>query len=173
MSFPRVVINEALTRPDAAGVSRVELRNLSRLPADISGWFISDNFDRPKKFRIPAGTVLPAGGFVVFTGADFGSTQNALDTFRLDPFGEEICLFSADDAMNLTGYAHRFSFETQSTNGTLAWIGRAMLQVNGVERDICVVFKPDAEGYLSVVAADLRDPVQLSAPGDGFAAPEL
>lgn len=65
--------------------------------------------------------------------------------------------------------AENFTYEQQSANGTLAWIGRATLRVECVERDICIVFKPDAEGYLSVVAGDLRDPGQLGTSGDASA----
>jgi hypothetical protein len=115
-SFPSVVINEALTRP-SSGPAKVELKNLSSAPADISGWFVTDNFDKPKKFRLPPGSVIPGGGFLVLTGDDFKS-PNALATFSLDPLGEEIYLFSGDSSTNLTGYFHGFKYGTQRAGTT-------------------------------------------------------
>src|SRR6185295_9971793 len=79
--FPKVVINEVLTRPQGSGVGWVELQNLSNTPADITGWFISDEFDTPKKYRVPASKgVIPANGFVVLNGNDFRSVD-ALQPF--------------------------------------------------------------------------------------------
>jgi hypothetical protein len=34
---------------------------------NVGGWFLSDDFNTPKKFRIPNGTMISARGFVVFT----------------------------------------------------------------------------------------------------------
>ena len=115
--FPLVVISEALTRP-AAGSTAVELQNLSATAADLSGWFLTDNFERPPTFRIPSGTILPPGGFVVFTGADFRSPA-ALVPFSLDPLGEELYLFSGDPATNLTGYVHGFKYGALEPGATL------------------------------------------------------
>jgi hypothetical protein len=104
LAYPQVVVSEALTRTATPGDARVELQNLSSSPADISGWFLTDNFDRPTKFRIPAGTVIPPGQFVVFTGTEFSQSANALIPFNLNPLGEEIYLFSGSGGTNLTGY---------------------------------------------------------------------
>jgi hypothetical protein len=114
--FPLVVVNEALTRP-GSGPAAVELQNLSTAAVDISGWFLTDHFDKPKKFRVPPHTVLPPGGFVVFTGDDFKSIHS-LTNFSLDPMGEEIYLFSGDATTNLTGYVHGFEYGAQRTNVT-------------------------------------------------------
>ncbi len=103
-----VVINEALTRTDVPPpTDTIELHNPTAGAANISGWFLSDDFNSPKKFRIPSGTTIPAGGFVTFDEAQFnvGATS-----FALSSDGDEVWLFSADAATNLTGYVHGFRF---------------------------------------------------------------
>ncbi|HEY6229097.1 MAG TPA: CotH kinase family protein, partial [Verrucomicrobiae bacterium] len=115
--FPKVVINEAMTRPQGSGVAWVELQNLSSTPADISGWFLTDDFSAPKKYRVPSPKIIPAGGFLVLNGNDFRSSD-ALQPFILDPLGEEIYLFSGDAQTNLTGYVHGFKYGVQKTNET-------------------------------------------------------
>jgi hypothetical protein len=115
--FPKVVISEALTRPQGSEPSMVELQNLSSTPADVGGWFITDDFNDPIKFRIPAPTLIPAGGFVVFTGDDFRNI-NTIQPFLFDPLGEEIYLFSGDAQTNLTGYVNGFKYGAQKTNDT-------------------------------------------------------
>jgi hypothetical protein len=33
--------------------------------ADVSHWWISDDFNSPQKYRLPAGSIIPAGGYLV------------------------------------------------------------------------------------------------------------
>ena len=107
--FPAVVVNEALAYPDAGQQDPIELFNAGSAPADISGWLLSDDFSQPYKFRIPAGTVIPEGGYKVFTAADF--SRDLPTSFRLRATGDEVYLFSADANTNLTGYLHGYHFE--------------------------------------------------------------
>jgi hypothetical protein len=100
-------LNEALSASVPAGNDAIELANPTTTNVDIGGWWLSDDFGTPKKFRIPDGTVLAPGGFVVFTEADFNPGGFG---FALDPDGDDAWLFSADAAGELTGYAHGFSF---------------------------------------------------------------
>lgn len=107
--LPRVVISEALSRSAAPMRDFIELHNLDAEPADLSGWFLSDRFGTPTKFRIPDGTVVPAGGYVAFTDEEFG--DNNPDTpFGLSAAGEEVWLFSGNAVGELSGYAHGFAF---------------------------------------------------------------
>jgi hypothetical protein len=114
--FPAVVVSEALTRP-GTGPAAIELHNLSPVVADISYWFLTDDFDTAKKFRIPRGTVVPPGSFFVVSENNFGS-PGSLVPFSLDPLGGEIYLFSGDAATNLNGYVHGFKYGVQQTNVT-------------------------------------------------------
>jgi hypothetical protein len=105
--FPSVVINEVRTSPSDA----IELHNGSALPADISGWFLTDDFRNPKKFQIPPGTVLAPGEFKVFEEPNL--------PFALSSGGEEAWLLSSDEG-ELTGYMHGFDFgpvEIGATHG--------------------------------------------------------
>lgn len=107
-----VIINEILVRPNGAGLQQVELANTSAAAVDIGGWFLSDDLQNPAKFRIPAGTVLSPHGFVVLSSDRFGGAS-AFSPFTLNAGGEEIYLFAADAAGNLTGYADGFEFPAQ------------------------------------------------------------
>lgn len=44
----------------------IELYNDSNAAIDISGWHLSDKESKPEKWEIPAGTMIPANGFLVF-----------------------------------------------------------------------------------------------------------
>lgn len=65
-SLTNVVINEVLTHTDLPLEDAIELFNPTATPIDISHWYISNEEEFPLKFRIPAGTVIPAFGFKVF-----------------------------------------------------------------------------------------------------------
>ncbi|MDB4766278.1 lamin tail domain-containing protein [bacterium] len=66
-----VVINEVLAHTDAPQSDSIELFNPLLTSINIGGWYLSDQGDDLLKFQIPAGTVLSAGGYVVFDEADF------------------------------------------------------------------------------------------------------
>ena len=44
----------------------IELYNDSNVAVDISAWHLSDKETKPEKWEIPAGTIIPANGFLVF-----------------------------------------------------------------------------------------------------------
>ena len=106
-TFPSVVVNEVLARPSTGEQKAIELANMGSTVADISGWWLSDDLAEPRKFRIPAGTVLQPGEYAVFTAAQFGSGALAFD---LPAIGGAVWLFSTDAADALSGYVHGFTF---------------------------------------------------------------
>ena len=107
-TFPTVLITECLTHTEGVPFpDAIELHNPGNDPADISGWFLSDDFSAPRKFRIPDGTVIAPGGYRVFTEADFNPGGVG---FALDADGDEAWLFSADPAGELAGYQHGARF---------------------------------------------------------------
>ncbi len=108
--IPFVVINEVLTRPAAGGKVSVELANLSDSPADVGNWWLTDDFRNPWKFRLPANTIIPVGGFVVFNEDDFGPTALGMNAIQLSSAGSEIRLFSADANGDFTGYVQGWDF---------------------------------------------------------------
>jgi hypothetical protein len=120
-TFVPVVVNEILSHPDTnllAGVmDSIELHNPSAtLSADVSGWYLSDDFNLPKKYLIPTPTIIPPGGFVVFYRTNFNDPALGANAFALRAEGEQICLFSADTAGNLTGYFHGDNFGAAAPN---------------------------------------------------------
>lgn len=105
-SIPEIVIDEILTHTDPPQRDSVELYNPTAEPADISGWYLTDDPTTPAKYRIPNGTVIPPGGRVVFDEADFNPSPGTGNSFALSSTGEGVYLFSANLAGQLTGYSH-------------------------------------------------------------------
>ncbi|MSU19810.1 MAG: hypothetical protein EXS30_00255 [Pedosphaera sp.] len=104
------VINEISTHSDPIEVDRIELHNPTAAPVNVGGWFLTDDRNHPKKFRIPAGTVIPPDGYKVYSEADFNPQPGIDSSFSLSSFGEEVYLFSADATGNLTGFSDGFNF---------------------------------------------------------------
>ncbi len=112
-AIPPVVINELLTHTDPPLLDSIELFNPMDRDINVGGWLLSDNPTAPRKYRIPAGTTISAGGYAVFTEADFNVGENA---FALSSLGDDAYLFSGDATTNLTGYVHGATFGA-SENG--------------------------------------------------------
>jgi CotH protein/lamin tail-like protein/chitobiase/beta-hexosaminidase-like protein/K319-like protein/Fn3 domain-containing protein len=108
-NLPRVWINEVLTHTDPPQLDAIELHNPGPTTADISGWYLTDQRSQPKKFRIPNATI-PPGESVVFDELDFNPNPGVEPSFNLSSHGEQVYLYSADTADNLTGYSDGFSF---------------------------------------------------------------
>ncbi|MFM1769163.1 MAG: Inner spore coat protein [Verrucomicrobiota bacterium] len=101
-----VAISEALTHTDAPLEDAIELRNLTGNPIAIGSWWLSDSRSTPRKYRIPAGTVLPAHGHAVFYEYQFNEdpTNNLLAFSLSSAKGDELYLSAADTNGVLTGY---------------------------------------------------------------------
>ncbi|MCH8921973.1 MAG: lamin tail domain-containing protein, partial [Planctomycetes bacterium] len=67
------------------------------------GWYLSDSGGNLQKFRLPDGTTIPAGGYLVFDENDFGFGLNGSN-------GEEVFLVTADAAGGLTHFADSVQF---------------------------------------------------------------
>jgi CotH kinase protein/Bacterial Ig domain/Lamin Tail Domain len=110
-SIAPIVINEALTHTDLPQVDSIELFNPTGTNVDVGGWFLSDDFDTPRKYRIPSPTILPPGGFVVFTETNFNPMPGVPPSFSLGSDGDQVWLFSGDANTNFTGYLQGWSFD--------------------------------------------------------------
>jgi hypothetical protein len=112
----KVVINEILTNSEAPQVDAIELFNPTGNEVNIGGWFLSDKREVPKKWKIPAGIIIPANGYVVFQEGHYVNSTLAFNnnefgsSFSLSSLGEEIFLFSGSPAGELTGYEFGFDF---------------------------------------------------------------
>jgi hypothetical protein len=110
-----IVINEILTHTDPPIEDAIEFYNPSGSAVDIGGWYLSDSASDPKRFRVPDGTTIPAGGFKVFYQYQFGPPDGETDTPPLFTFnsahGDSAYLSEADANGNLTGYRVGISFD--------------------------------------------------------------
>ena len=120
-SITNVAINEALTHTDPPLEDAIELYNLTATDVDISNWWLSNRAADPKKFRIPAGTIIPARGYKVFyeqrgvttlpkPGFNTSGTGDAPDFTMNSAHGDSVYLFTGDAAGNLTGYRRSIDF---------------------------------------------------------------
>lgn len=105
-AFGRVLINEALTHTDFPVLDQIELFNAGTNDVNVGGWFLTDDPTADIKYVIPAATVIPAGGFLLFDESQF---TNGPSGFSLSSEGDELYLFSAA-AGEPTGYSHGFEF---------------------------------------------------------------
>jgi hypothetical protein len=108
-----VVINELLSHTDAPLEDAVELRNLGSNAVAIGGWLLSNSARQLRKFVVPAGTVIPAGGFQVFYEYQFGTNTSpeALAPFNFNSaHGDEVHLSETAGYGSLTGYRARARF---------------------------------------------------------------
>lgn len=119
LPLTNVVINEVLAHTDPPLEDAVELFNPTASELYIGGWYLSDSQSDLKRYRIPDGTSLPAGGYRVFYQYQFGPADGETDTPPLFTFnsahGDAVYLSEADAFGNLTGYRIGQSFEA-STN---------------------------------------------------------
>jgi hypothetical protein len=116
--------------PDEAGAFEdwIEIYNASDVDVDMGSMFLTDDLTDSTKWRIPAGTVIPAGGYLLFW-ADGDSEQGDRHTdFRLDADGEEVGLFdtvangnTAIDTVTFGQLAVDVSFG-RASDGADSWI---------------------------------------------------
>lgn len=109
-NIPPIVINEVVTHTDPPQRDAIELHNPTETAVDVSGWYLTDNATTPKKFRIPTGSNIPAGGFLVFDDSQFNTGTDGNTAFAFSSTGEEVYLTSANTSAELTGYSHGFVF---------------------------------------------------------------
>ena len=116
--IPNVRINEIRSHPIRPDSDAIELLNPSLEPADISNWYLTDDFREPFKYRIRPGTVIPPRSVIVIDESAFGVGPNG---FAFSAWGDEAFVFSADAAGNLTGYYHGIAFGASPQGETFGW----------------------------------------------------
>ncbi|MBN2505905.1 MAG: lamin tail domain-containing protein [Verrucomicrobia bacterium] len=109
-TVPSVHVNEVLTHSVPPETDAIELFNPNDSAADVGGWFLTDDPGQPAKYRLPDPTLIPPGGYIVFTEADFNPVPATPLNFALNSSGDAVYLTSADPAGNLTGFSHGFAF---------------------------------------------------------------
>lgn len=96
-----VVVNELLSHTDDPLEDAVELFNPTAQAADLSYWWLSDNPDDPKRYRLPSNTIVPAGGFKVLYQYQFDSNGLGFAFASYRP--GQVVLSSGDATGALTG----------------------------------------------------------------------
>jgi hypothetical protein len=117
--FAAVRINEVLTHTDPPAVDTIELYNPTANTVDIGGWYLTDDFGTPKKYRIQSGVTIDPFGYRTFNETNFNPTPGVGNSFSLSSLGDEVFLFSGDAAGNLTGYVHGHDFGPVENGVTL------------------------------------------------------
>ncbi len=116
-----IVINEILANSGSAS-DWIELHNRTASPVNIGGWFLSDSGTNLLKYRIPVGTTIDPGGYIVFDEAqNFGTTSidpNKIIPFALSDVGETVYLSSAQNDQ-LTDYRNKEDFGPSTEGVTL------------------------------------------------------
>lgn len=105
-----IVINEALTASTLPREDAIELLNPTASNVNIGGWWLSDDERNPRKYQIPPGTILAAGGFKVFYENQFNPAPGTAGSFALSSFGDDIVLSAIDGGGALNGFRTRVKF---------------------------------------------------------------
>jgi len=123
ISYSQVLINEfSVSNIDqfldsfGKGEDWIELYNTSDQDVDISGWHLTDKENKPGKWKIPAGTMIPAKGYMLFlcSGRDAVFGQEFHTNFKLSQTkgSDIVMLTNADEIvqdrsdLNLTLLGH-------------------------------------------------------------------
>lgn len=108
-----IVINEVLTHTDPPLEDAIELRNVTALPIDVTGWYLSDDTVIRKKYCLTNG-VIPAGGHTVVYEYQFNAATPVSNNipFSLNSYmGDQLYLTAATGAGKLTRQVDCVSFE--------------------------------------------------------------
>ncbi|GEM_PF-356046 len=88
--------DEAIPGPNNDYPDWIELYNAANKTINVGGMYLTDDLANPTTWRIPEGTSIGAGGYLV-VWADNSSVPGSLHaSFRLNANGEKIGLFAAD-----------------------------------------------------------------------------
>jgi len=93
-----VVVNEVLTHTDPPQIDTIELYNAGATLADLGGWYLSDAADDYYKYRIPDGTTLAPGRYMLIDEGSFNPSGGVdPDDFALSgAHGDDVWLLTAE-----------------------------------------------------------------------------
>lgn len=152
--IPMVEVNEILSHAVLPALDAVELYNPGADPADIGGWYLTDDRQVPKKYRFSAGTKIAGGGYLVVDSSKFGDATLGTNAFRLGSRGDAVFIYSANAVGDLTGFSEGTGFEASARGVTF---GRHTNSVGLVE------FAPQSVATLgSVNSGPALGPVVLN-----------
>ncbi|MEZ6118023.1 MAG: CotH kinase family protein [Pirellulaceae bacterium] len=112
-----VVINEVLANSGDA-VDFIELRNTTGQAINLGGWGLSDSTDNFAKYVLPAGTTIPANGYLVLDESDFNA-DGAENGFALSGNnGDDVWLTIPDGNGNVQSFVDDVHFGASFSNVT-------------------------------------------------------
>ena len=111
-----IAVNEVLAHTDPPFEDAVEFYNSGATNMDIGGWYLSDSQNNLLKYRIPANTLILAGGYVVFYEYQFNPDTTAQSFSFSSAKGDEIYLSQSLSPGTVTGYRVFATFDA-SENG--------------------------------------------------------
>ena len=117
-SFRDVIVNELLAHSDPPEVDAVELHNPTSRAIDIGGWLLSDG-GALDKYRIPDGTTIEAGDYVVFDENDFNAPGAENGFAFSSAYGDEVRLVATDANGNPALFADEIAFGATRTGETI------------------------------------------------------
>ncbi len=105
----------------------IEVYNPGAADVDMGGMYLTDDASDLTRYAIPAGVVVPAGGYLLFWADNDNEEGDVHLNFALSRGGEDVLLVAADGITVID----RVSFGEQTTdrsygrspNGTGAWVG--------------------------------------------------
>lgn len=114
--------------PDLPGFADwVELENSGASPVTLTGWYLTDNVSNPTKWAFPAGTTIPANGYLLVL-CDENDTLPGLaylhTNFKLSEGGEKLALYNGSTQADLIDYPRQNNFVTYgrgSSGGVLGY----------------------------------------------------
>lgn len=117
-----VVINEFMasntsTLADSQGEydDWIELRNLTGTTVNLTGLYLTDEPGNPRKWAFPAGTTIPANGYLLVWADENGTATPGLHaSFKLSASGEQIYLIDTD--ANNNQVLDAITFGSQATD---------------------------------------------------------
>ncbi|NUN68084.1 MAG: CotH kinase family protein [Bacteroidetes bacterium] len=109
--------NDSLTDPAGEAEDWIELYNTASRTIDLGGMFLSDDYLTPAKWKFPAGTTIPANGYLVVWADEDSGQAGVHAKFKLSKSGERIVLSGTD-----TTAMDTVAFGAQTTNRTMARI---------------------------------------------------
>jgi len=117
-----VVINEfmasntsTLADPQGEFDDWIELRNVTEAAVSLTGRYLSDEPNNPRKWQFPVGTTIPANGYLlVWADEDTTITNGLHASFKLSGSGDELYLTDTD--ANLNQVLDTVSFGNQTTD---------------------------------------------------------
>jgi hypothetical protein len=103
----------------------IELYNRSSVPVDLSGFYLTDNKNNHKKWKMPSGTLISGNKFLIIW-ADGDTLQNGLHTnFKLSSAGEKLLFLNSDqliiDEVKYPAQSLQLSF-SRNPDGTGSFI---------------------------------------------------